>query len=1270
MPIDPRTGQYVDPFPEFEGKPPSEFDSPQEYAEQITAPNNPKELKEKDVSDRMGRRPRLDETIEDADFQAASSILYHDENFNRDRDDYNPDATPQEIAKWAFDRHSDFEFNVKDMALQWKNIGSMSDESIQAWNTVMDHWEDTDLDFGETLWHAGRGILTDPTTYLGLGLGKVAAKGSTWAAKKLIKDEARRITAKRIMTPALIGAAEGGVIAGATATGREHVGSTAENRSFDLGGVMAETAMGTVAGATIGGALGAGGVAAGKRIQARGDKMREKVGITDEAAPAEGQQAVEGEAPTGATDDVNKAIDQVDDPSVDNLGARENIKDSTEAAERSVLDSMSEDVPELRELRAAQLEEAMASNRRMFKGGKGIDEEQIVKGGIMRVMAENPTPKTVSRLTKKIVDALPDGDKKAGYIETFENAKKGIKDLGLEERLKQISGDQKQWSHEDKAVIRITQDMLLDEFESVATKIEEAARNGGNTAKLELEMTDILENFLNADRMMSESSYEHAYGTGLHRILKEQMPDVASKSKKINRALEDRKVLGGQTRALRLIELIRRSPDIDSKLNTIENNRFRQIENFLVGLSMNGMLSRPDTQVLNVTGMALNSLVDRYMVRLPLVLFNHTLQKAGINLGKDAGSHTMKAWRMEGLATSLGLQEGMKFFWGVFKAQGYKGIGKNMQAKIEAGEHTAIGGWKADEVTQGANNFDWKKTKLRRAVNLPTTLLRATDELAKSIFYHRAYAREAMERAQDIVNTANRVGDEPLGPEVVDEAFRDIWNRQDPDMVDKAMLAAQQMTFTDESKSPILRMAKTLQGIPFAGRLLLPFVHTIHNLAAVATRISPFAPASSRWRKMWKAGGRDRQYAIAQWTMGSAFMVTMGFALHGREQKPDGSYSWKPILTGAGPTNIKMKKMFEQSGWKPNSILIDGEYWSYADLEPFATVLSTAATAMEFVNGTYGDMAGMDKHGRDLEHESVFFEVANGFGEALLGSAYGGLQGVVDNSYTRDMLDTFEMLTQVTRGEMDGKMIPRKLAQITARVTTPFSSVTRGLVRGGQEYKRDTKVEAAGEGIVKWWNQYTQELKGQAGSHLPGSTFFMEDAPLKRKWDGTPIKMEDDLLPGLVRIRGSAAGDDPLTNELVIHQRAGIADFDPNITYTDAFGNQHRINTRTISNKAFEDLAVRTGKLRRKYVGEVISRFGYTDLSDNWGEADGGKAVALQEALNLAQREADRWFTTESKWATKLEEAAQQGQGTMTKRSPQATSHRTPQQQSNIGLRF
>ena len=140
------------------------------------------------------------------------------------------------------------------------------------------------------------------------------------------------------------------------------------------------------------------------------------------------------------------------------------------------------------------------------------------------------------------------------------------------------------------------------------------------------------------------------------------------------------------------------------------------------------------------------------------------------------------------------------------------------------------------------------------------------------------------------------------------------------------------------------------------------------------------------------------------------------------------------LITGGGPSDPKQKKIWTDSGWQEYSVKIDGTYYSYKRLEPFATPIGVAA-----------DLVEMARFAPDF-----------GFDEAALVGALSFIRNFTSKSYMQGIAD---FLTAITAGGEDtmmasatkyGKGLPRTLvpggvAQV-ARVTDPMKRQIDGWI--------------------------------------------------------------------------------------------------------------------------------------------------------------------------------------------------------------------------------
>lgn len=135
---------------------------------------------------------------------------------------------------------------------------------------------------------------------------------------------------------------------------------------------------------------------------------------------------------------------------------------------------------------------------------------------------------------------------------------------------------------------------------------------------------------------------------------------------------------------------------------------------------------------------------------------------------------------------------------------------------------------------------------------------------------------------------------------------------------------------------------------------LVPFRQAPVNIATQGFERTPLAVMGKKYKDAIAKGGSAAQIEKAKMALGTTAMGTAAYmAMSGH-------------LTGGGPTDYKMRKTLEQSGWRPYSIKLETEYGTkyvpINKLEPMGGPLQLAADAVEIFGelGTddprYGDI--------------------------------------------------------------------------------------------------------------------------------------------------------------------------------------------------------------------------------------------------------------------------------------------------------------------------
>lgn len=206
-------------------------------------------------------------------------------------------------------------------------------------------------------------------------------------------------------------------------------------------------------------------------------------------------------------------------------------------------------------------------------------------------------------------------------------------------------------------------------------------------------------------------------------------------------------------------------------------------------------------------------------------------------------------------------------------------------------------------------------------VRLPSRFLAAQDELFKSIHRRGELAAQAYDKA-----SKESAGDTAK----FNELYANYLNNPTPEAVKAAEREALYRTF----QSDLGRFGKWLQsgaGKFFAIRFLQPFIRTPFNLISYAAERSPLSFSARRWREEIKAGGRQRDDALAKLTLGLGITgTTAAMALNG-------------MITGSGPSDPEERAALMATGWQPYSFKFNDTYYPYGRIDPTGTTIGVVA---------------------------------------------------------------------------------------------------------------------------------------------------------------------------------------------------------------------------------------------------------------------------------------------------------------------------------------
>lgn len=346
---------------------------------------------------------------------------------------------------------------------------------------------------------------------------------------------------------------------------------------------------------------------------------------------------------------------------------------------------------------------------------------------------------------------------------------------------------------------------------------------------------------------------------------------------------------------------------------------------------------------------------------------------------------------------------------------------------------------------------------------LPTRFLSAEDQIFRSIAYRGELNAQAIRvaRSEGLTGTPLRARVTALVEEPTLE------------MLGAAERAATYGTFTRElgkAGQALQGMAARVPGL----RYIVPFVRTPANLLKYAGERSPLAPLAPSVRRALSGadGPVAQQMAGARIVTGTA-MATAAAAL-----------TLEGRITGPGPSDPGQRALWLRDR-QPFSLRIGDQWFSYARLEPFATLFGSVAGVLE---------AAQAGEASDADITAVAADVVQGIAQNLTSKTF--LSGPV--------------------AAMEALMDPERAGQkwIERTLTSTVPNIVGRIAEAGAPEMR----EARG-------------LEAAFASRIPG---LRGQLPMKRDIFGEPILTEGNGVERLLSpIRRRSADPDPVAREML-----------------------------------------------------------------------------------------------------------------------------------------
>jgi len=382
------------------------------------------------------------------------------------------------------------------------------------------------------------------------------------------------------------------------------------------------------------------------------------------------------------------------------------------------------------------------------------------------------------------------------------------------------------------------------------------------------------------------------------------------------------------------------------------------------------------------------------------------------------------------------------------------------------GANGAVQSWRTGEDAFGGNKAEIYRTDYpgQKVWGMPLRLLQSEDAFFKNL-------NDGMER----YSVAYRMAAQELkgqGLAAVHKRVRELIANPPQELTEAGHDAALFHTFNNNAGKLTQAVNNLRHSLPHGtGNLIVPFLKTPANLITYAVKHSPAAPIFKEVRADLKAGGAKQEEALARMGIGS---LMVSFGAIGQMG------GW---ISGGGPEDPEKRKAWLGAGNQPYSIKVNGDWYSYQRLEPFATIIGISADIASGVQD-------------------------QGFGMASIMKAIG--RNFTSKTWLQGLSGVMQAMTDPDR--YGGSWINRSAATL-AQPATLLSHIGRYT----DPYQRDTDRGS---------------FLDQLSYRLPGETIGRERLPIKHDQYGQPMMEAQRQIGRAGPIPITTPSDDPVRIEL------------------------------------------------------------------------------------------------------------------------------------------
>jgi len=209
-------------------------------------------------------------------------------------------------------------------------------------------------------------------------------------------------------------------------------------------------------------------------------------------------------------------------------------------------------------------------------------------------------------------------------------------------------------------------------------------------------------------------------------------------------------------------------------------------------------------------------------------------------------------------------------------------------------------------------------------IRLPFRFLSASDEFFKTT---------AMRMELNALATRQALSEGHAGKDLA-QRVTDLVHNPPAELMEKAADFGKYVTFNKEL-GVMGKAAMTFARSHPGWQIVVPFMRTPTNIIKFAGERTPLAIFSKAVRAEMAKGGAARDLAVAKIMTGTAISTWAAVE------------AMKGNITGGGPTEPAQRRNLMATGWKPYSFKVGDTFYQYNRFDPFATLIGTAADAVE-----------------------------------------------------------------------------------------------------------------------------------------------------------------------------------------------------------------------------------------------------------------------------------------------------------------------------------